>query len=516
MRVVRAIEVVVIATAGVSLVAGVSSGAAMPVVIGSKKFTESVILGEIAGRLVARTGAVVQLKAELGGTRILFEALRRGEIDIYPEYTGTITQEILAGQQLETEPQLRDALGELGIAMTAPLGFNNTYAIGMRPEHADKLGIATISDLVRHPALRFGFTAEFMERGDGWPALRGRYGLPQQHVRGLDHDLALRALADGGIDATDLYSTDAAIAAYGFRVLDDDRRHFPRYDAVFLYRTDLGDRAPAVVEALDSLAGTIDELSMIDMNARAVDAGSSEAEVAAQFVGELLDMVVAAPNPVTLVNRQVRWLGEHLFMVGVSLALAIVVAVPLGVAAARFAKAGHVILGVAGIIQTVPALALLVLLMPLPWPREAGRPDVLGLGTETAIVALFLYSLLPIVRNTHAALTGISPAIRESAEALGLSAWSKLARIEMPLASPTILAGIKTAAVMNIGFATLGALIGAGGYGQPILSGIRRYDFGLILEGAVPAAVLALTAQVLFDLAERAIVPRGLRLRPSA
>ncbi len=510
MRVVSAIAVVVIAAVGVTPVT------AMPVVIGSKKFTESVILAEIAGMLVAQGGSAVELKAELGGTRILFEALRRGEIDIYPEYTGTITQEILADRQLETDAQLRAALAELGIAMTAPLGFNNTYAIGMRPEHADELGIAAISDLVGHPSLRFGFTAEFMERGDGWPALRGRYRLPQQHVRGLDHDLALRALADGGIDATDLYSTDAAIAAYGFRVLDDDRRHFPRYDAVFLYRAELGDRAPAVVEALDSLAGTIDEPRMIQMNSQAVAAGASEAAVAARFIGEQLDMVVAVPVPATLVGRQAGWLGEHLFMVGISLVLAIAVAVPLGVVAARYAKAGHVILGLAGIIQTVPALALLVLLMPLPWPREAGRPDVLGLGTETAIVALFLYSLLPIVRNTHAGLRGISPAIRESAEALGLSVWSKLTRIEMPLASPTILAGIKTAAVMNIGFATLGALIGAGGYGQPILSGIRRYDFGLILEGAVPAAVLALSAQVIFDLAERAVVPRGLRLRRSA
>jgi len=510
MRVVSAIAVVVIAAVGVTPVT------AMPVVIGSKKFTESVILAEIAGMLVAQGGSAVELKAELGGTRILFEALRRGEIDIYPEYTGTITQEILADRQLETDAQLRAALAELGIAMTAPLGFNNTYAIGMRPEHADELGIAAISDLVGHPSLRFGFTAEFMERGDGWPALRGRYRLPQQHVRGLDHDLALRALADGGIDATDLYSTDAAIAAYGFRVLDDDRRHFPRYDAVFLYRAELGDRAPAVVEALDSLAGTIDEPRMIQMNSQAVAAGASEAAVAARFIDEQLDMVVAVPVPATLVGRQAGWLGEHLFMVGISLVLAIAVAVPLGVVAARYAKAGHVILGLAGMIQTVPALALLVLLMPLPWPREAGRPDVLGLGTETAIVALFLYSLLPIVRNTHAGLRGISPAIRESAEALGLSVWSKLTRIEMPLASPTILAGIKTAAVMNIGFATLGALIGAGGYGQPILSGIRRYDFGLILEGAVPAAVLALSAQVIFDLAERAVVPRGLRLRRSA
>ncbi len=476
--------------------------------VGSKRFTESVILGEIVTQLAGALGVQAQHRREIGGTRILFNALQLGQIDVYPEYTGTITQEILAGENLTSVDDIRAALAKRGISMTAPLGFNNTYVIGVRPETAADLGIATVSDLRAHPDLRFGFTNEFMNRGDGWPALRDRYRLLQTDVRGLDHDLALRALANGSIDATDLYSTDADIAHYGFRMLDDDLGHFRRYDAVMLFRDELTHRAPAVVEALQGLAGTIDEARMIEMNRRVKIEREPEAAVAAAF----LDL--AAPVPETFVQRQLKMLGEHLYLVVVSLLLAIVVSVPLGIIAARSPRAGQLILAVMGIIFTIPALALLVLLMPVPWPREAGRPDILGIGRETAIVALFLYSLLPIVRNTHAGLTSIDGPIRESALALGLSDWSKLIRIELPLASRMILAGIKTAAVINVGFATLAAFIGAGGYGQPILTGLTLNRLDLILEGAVPAAILAVLAQFLFELAERAVVPRGLRLRP--
>jgi len=395
--------------------------------------------------------------------------------------------------------------------MTAPLGFNNTYAIGVRPETADRFGLATVSDVASHPGLRLGFSSEFMERADGWPGLRDRYRLPQTDVGGLDHDLALRALADGSIDAIDLYATDAEIDYYGFRLLADDLEYFPRYDAVFLYRADLARRSPEAVAAIEALAGTIDESRMVAMNRAVKIDRTPEAAVAAAFLDETLEAVVAAPVEETFGPRQRRLLGEHLYLVVVSLGLAILVAVPLGIVAARRPRFGQVILAIVGIIQTIPALALLVLLMPLPWPRPDPRPDMLGIGTETAIAALFLYSLLPIVRNTHAGLIGIDPTIRETAEALGLSSRARLGLIELPLASRTILAGIKTAAVINIGFATLGALIHAGGYGQPILTGLRLDRIDLILEGAVPAALLAVATQALFELAERAIVPKGLR-----
>jgi osmoprotectant transport system permease protein len=266
------------------------------------------------------------------------------------------------------------------------------------------------------------------------------------------------------------------------------------------------------VAALAALAGTIAEPRMVEMNRSVKIDREPESAVAAAFLAGTLGTNVAAPVVETFLQRQRRLLGEHLFLVVVSLVMAIVVSVPMGIAAARRPRAGQVILAGVGIVQTIPALALLVLLMPLPWPRPDPRPDVLGIGTETAIAALFLYSLLPIVRNTHAALVGIDPSVRETAEALGLSARARLLRIELPLASRTILAGIKTAAVINVGFATLGALIHAGGYGQPILTGLRLDRIDLILEGALPAAALAVLTQMLFELAERAVVPKGLRL----
>jgi len=178
-------------------------------------------------------------------------------------------------------------------------------------------------------------------------------------------------------------------------------------------------------------------------------------------------------------------------------------------------------LGVVGIIQTIPSLALLVMLMqPLsdlrgafPWLAHLG---ISGIGAAPAIVALFLYSLLPIVRNTYTGLHSVPDQLRESAEAIGLKPWARLRLVELPMASRTILAGIKTAAVINIGFATLGALIGAGGYGQPILTGIRLNDYGLIWLGAGPAAGLAIVTQVWFEVLERLIVPRGLRLARSS
>jgi osmoprotectant transport system permease protein len=193
---------------------------------------------------------------------------------------------------------------------------------------------------------------------------------------------------------------------------------------------------------------------------------------------------------------------EHVQLVAVSLAAAIVVAIPLGIWAASLPRAGQVILAIVAAIYTIPSLALLVFMIPL-----------LGIGWKPAVMALFLYSLLPIVRNTHAGLTGISPAVRESAAAMGLPPLARLLRVELPLSFPSILAGIQTSAVVNVGTATLGALIGAGGYGQPILTGIRLDNNRLILQGAVPAAVLALVVQAGFELLGRAIIPRGMRLR---
>ena len=481
---------------------GAAHAASAPeIVIGSKKFTESVILGEIVADLARSAGAEVRHRRELGGTRVLWGALLGGDIDAYPEYTGTLTREILAGENVSSEDRLRQVLAARGIVMGRPIGFNNTYAIGMKPERAKALGIRTISDLRAHPNLRMGLNNEFLDRGDGWKGLKGFYGLPQTDVTGLDHDLAYRGLAAGDVDATDVYTTDAEIPYYHLTVLEDNRHYFPVYDAVLLYRQDLVRRAPKAVAAFARLGGAIDAETMRTMNEKVKIERVPDVRVAAAFVTQKFD-IAATAHTETFWSRLWRNTLDHLTLVAISLGAAILVAVPLGIVAARRRDVGQVVLGVTGILQTIPSLALFVFMIPF-----------LGIGGPPAIVALFLYSLLPIVRNTHAGLVGIAPSLSESAEALGLSAGARLRIVELPLAARSILAGIKTSAVINVGTATLGALIGAGGYGQPILTGIRLDDIGLILEGAVPAAVLALLVQGGFELGERLVVPRGLRLR---
>jgi osmoprotectant transport system permease protein len=468
-----------------------------PVRIGSKQFTESVILGEIA-RLGARDAGIDAMhRRELGGTAILWKALQQGDIDAYPEYTGTLTQELLKGVPANADiATLRAKLKPLGIGITDPLGFDNTYAIGMRADEAARLDIKRISDLRGHPNLRFGFSNEFMERGDGWPGLQRAYALPQTRVSGMDHALSYRAVASGAVDATDLYSTDAEIPYYHLRTLVDDRHYFPRYEAVYLYRLSLTQSSPAFVAVLQKLAGRIDEHTMRAMNAAVKLDGRSDSAVAADFLGTHVEQGRRG-----LWQRLRQRSAEHIKLVAISLGLALLLAIPLGILAARRRRLGQLVIGATGILQTVPSLAMFVFMIPL-----------LGIGTWPAVAALFLYSLLPIVRNTHAGLVGIAPELRESAAALGLPPRVRLRRIELPLALRSILAGVKIAAVINVGTATLAALIGAGGYGQPILTGIRLDSIPLILEGAIPAAVLALLVQGLFELIERWLTPRGLRL----
>ncbi len=476
--------------------------------VASKAFTESVILAELVTQLERAAGFPSQHRAGLGGSRLVWDALVSGSIDIYPEYTGTLIDEILV------RPGMRDgeshdkawlarALEAHGVGMSEPLGFNNTYALGLRSARARDLGISRISDLRVHPGLRLGFSNEFMSRHDGWPALQRRYGLPQTRVRGLEHALAYRALEGGDIDATDVYTTDAEIPRYGLLSLEDDLRFFKRYDAVLLYRLDIVSRVgPGALDALRLLQGRLDERKMAALNARVQLDRVPQADVAADFLREDIGLVAAksAPSAARMILART---AEHLLLVGVSLLVAILVGIPLGILAARRPLVGQVVLAAVGVVQTVPTLALLVFMIPL-----------FGIGGLPAVVALFLYSLLPIVRNTHAGLRGVPGALRESAEALGLPRGAVLRLIELPLASPLILAGIKSAAVINVGTATLGALIGAGGLGQPIFTGVRLDDVGLILQGAIPASLLALAVQGTFELVERLVVPRGLRARP--
>jgi len=467
-----------------------------PVIIGSKKFTESYVLAEIAKQSLERAGIKAEHRQGMGGTIILWEALRGGGIDVYPEYTGTIAEEMLK-QPGASIAQIRNALSAQGIAMTDDLGFNNTYALVMRRDRSEQLGFKTISDLRAHRELKFGLTHEFLERRDGWRPLSERYRLAPSQVLGIDHALGYVALAKGEIDVKDAYSTDAKIGDYGLVTLIDDLHFFPQYKAVFLYRKALA--APAS-HVLNDLSNSIDEARMIRLNSKA-ERSKNYAAAAQQFFRTTENTSPFVSE--TFRTKLFRWVTRHLELASISLLLAIIVGLPLGIIASRGGAIGHIILGITGVIQTIPSLALLALLVPVPF---------FGISARTAIVALFLYGLLPIVRNTATGLQDIPRPLRESAIALGLTAGQRLRKIFLPLASPSILAGIKTSAVINIGTATLAALIGAGGLGEPIISGLNLNDHVTILEGAIPAALLALLVQFFFDLLDRVLIPRGLRL----
>jgi len=471
--------------------------------VGSKRFTESYILGEVLTQTAAQ--AAPQAKVEhlqgLGNTAIVLAALQAGRIDVYPEYLGTIDLEILKHAQPAPLEQIRRELAAMGLGVAVPLGFNNTYALAVRGG-AD--GPAKLSELASLPALRFGLSHEFIGRADGWPGLSKRYGLPQR-PEGLDHGIAYEALMQRQVDVIDIYSTDAKIRQYGLRVLDDDRAYFPRYDAMLLYRLDTPARFPAAWKAIAQLEGRISATDMIAMNAAAEIDGQSFANVArgwlaahqpqAAGAGKAVQAPLVRDGLLAKIFDKNLWplTRQHLTLVLAAVLLACAVGVPLGVLAAEFPRLRQVVLGLTGVLQTVPSLALLALLIPL-----------LGMiGTVPALAALVVYALLPIVRNTCTGLLQVPAGLRLAAQALGLRPMQRLVHVELPLALPVILAGVKTAAVMSVGTATIAAFIGAGGYGERITIGLALNDNDMLLAGAIPAALLALLTQAAFELLER-------------
>ena len=485
--------------------------------VGSKRFTESYILGEILKQTAQSAGETSATHSQgLGNTAIVLNALTTGSIDVYPEYTGTIAKEILKLDGVPSLAELNAKLAPMGLAVAVALGFNNTYALAMRADDARARNIARLSDLKSHPDVRLGLSQEFIGRADGWPGLKRTYELPFDTPRGLDHGLAYEAIAGRQVDAIDIYSTDAKLDKYGLTVLEDDRKYFPRYDAVLLYRADLPQRLPKTWAALAKLEGTIDDASMRRMNAAAELENKDFATVAANFLTRQPAASVGAEASAKVGGFDDFWRKlfgpdfarltlEQLGLVFLSLGASIVIGIPLGILAAKRPATEGVIIGATGVVQTIPSLALLAVLIPL-----TGR-----IGAVPAYIALALYALLPIVRNTHTALTQISRGMIQAAQSLGMRPGTILHKIELPLAATTILAGIKTSAVINVGTATIAAFIGAGGYGERIVTGLALNDHAMLLAGAIPAAVMALLIERGFRYGERWLLPAGLRRVPN-
>lgn len=475
---------------------GVSFAAdSAPIRVASKNFNESYLLGEIVAQVLEEAGFKVERRFGLGGTLICFEALVNDEIDLYVEYTGTLSQAILAAPELTTLAEIDAAIADRGLSLLAAFGFNNTYAMAVRRTKAEQLGLRTIGDIGAHSELNVVVSHEFLAREDGWPGLVATYGLDPA-VSGIEHGLAYQALEDGIIDITDAYSTDGELERYDLVLLEDDQRYFPQYLAVPLIRDELPDRAKA---ALLQLAGRLDDAQMRALNAQVVVSGRSFASVANEFL-TALGLATARVTDDRFWTSLIANTVQHLKLTLIALVGSVFVGIGLSLAVFRMPLAARAVTYVCGLLQTVPSIALLALMIP-----------VFGIGMLPAVIALFLYSLLPILRNTLTALTTIDPTLIRVAVAMGLTDNEQVRYLFVPLSLPSMLAGIRTAAVISIGTATLAAFIGAGGLGDPIVTGLALNDMGLILEGAVPAAMLALLTELLFEGVEHAVLPGHLR-----
>ncbi|RZA06545.1 MAG: ABC transporter permease subunit, partial [Proteobacteria bacterium] len=448
--------------------------------VGSKAFTEGYTLGElVAERLGEEPGARVERRFGMGATGILYAALNAGEIDLYPEYTGTIAEAILKRPDLKEPAAIRAALAPFGLTISPSLGFENNYALAVPETYAAKHGLRTITDLKKVAnEVRSGFSHEFMSREDGYRPLVAKYGLKIANINAMDHALSYRGVASGAVDLLDVYSTDAKIKTLGLRVLEDDEKFFTRYEAVVLARLKFTEENPALWAAIESLKNSVSAPAMIALNEAVDERGLSFRAAVREFrklPPEEQHFYADGARRIAVRTR------EHLELVGVSLFFSVLVGVPLGILAARHRRLGRGILAVSGLVQTIPSLALLCFLIP-----------IFGIGLGSALVALFLYGLLPVVTSTYVGLISIEKNLLEVATVLGLSRWQSLVRVKLPLASRYIISGIRTSAVISIGTATLAALIGAGGYGAIIVAGLAINDTGMILLGAIPAAGMAL------------------------
>jgi osmoprotectant transport system permease protein len=466
------------------------------VVVGSLKDVEGTILGEIFAQVLESTGEVqVERQLGLGGTGVLFEAMAAKRIDVAPQYSATLANVILKKPALTTFAQIAGearALFDVG----APLGFNNTYGIGVTQASADEHHLGKVSDL-RGRAWRGGVSPEFMQSPYGLSGVIQQYGLSLGEVKSMEHVISYVALAQGAVDFVDVYTTDAAIDRQQLVVLRDDLNFFPRYEGLALARKGFAEAYPRSWAALELLQGTLSDAQMTKLNAELEIEKKSPGLIAQTFLKNLQTPIVSAVVPVSEVHQFMVWTWQHMLLVSVALFFALLVGIPLGIWAGHRPRLGRFALSAVGVVQTIPGVALLCFFIPL-----------VGIGTPPALMALTLYALLPIVQGMVTGLAATAPSLHQVSQVLGMTRSQKLWRLEMPLAFPALLAGVRVATVTTVGTAALAAFIGAGGYGTPIAKGLALADWSLVFQGALPSAVLAILAHGFFSWVEARVLKR--------
>ncbi len=458
--------------------------------VGSLRDVEGNLLGELFAQVIEGAGeAKVERRLGLGGTGVVFAALDAREVDVVPQYSGTLAEVVLREPRLTEFSAIRERVGAKGYDVGAPLGFNNTYGIGVRRSVASDHGLVRVSDL-RGRRWRGAVTPEFMKSPTGLGAMVATYRLSLGRVRAMEHALSYVALANGEVDFVDVYTTDATIRQQDLVVLEDDLGVFVRYDGVALARPGFAKEFPRSWAALEGLAGRFSDSGMTRLNGLFEIDRRDPAAIAAEFRASLAATTVSRPTESVPAGGPAwgRLTLEHLFLVGLSLLIALMVGLPLGVWASHRPRVAKSVLSVVGVVQTVPGIALLCFFIP-----------VLGIGWEPAVYALALYALLPVVQGAITGLQQIDHGLRDVTAVLGMSDWERRRRVELPLAAPAVIAGVRVAAVINVGTAALAALVGAGGYGTLILTGLALNDWRVVMQGALPSALLAIVLHGAFS-----------------
>jgi osmoprotectant transport system permease protein len=494
-----------------------------PIIIGSKKFTESIILGEVLSIILEKKyNKQVIRKFGLGGTKIAFDALVNNDIHTYPEYTGTGYVMILKLDGEKDPSKVFQIVSSLfqekwDINWSKSVGFNNTYALAVRKGNNKFKFIKKISELSGNMgSIKYAAPYEFMERKDGHAPFSNFYNLnfSKENITSMEAGLMYSAIIDQEVDMIIVYSTDGRIKTSNLKLLEDDKQFFPPYYVSYIYQNKTAKDHPPLQKAINLMEGLISQEEMVAMNDLVDRLKNDPYSVANNFLinKKIIDGDLTSNNvnnnffTYAYTKRQylLKLLLEHLSISFSALLLGCIISLPLGIILTRYVSLSKIVFPIVNIIQTIPSIALLGFLIP-----------IFGIGFYPAMTTLFLYSLLPLIRNTYSGILSIDKDYIEAAKGLGLTNFQILTKVEIPLALPIIIAGIRTATVIIVGTATLAALIGAGGFGDPIFRGVATVNSKLILIGAIPAALLAIFADKIIGYIERVLVSKGVRSNAS-
>ena len=443
------------------------------ILIGAKKFTEGNISAHIVSQLISRIDPSQKTRVleNLGGTGIVTAAIKSKEVDIYVDYTGTLINSFKSDRR-----RLEDDLLKEGIYLGPELGFNNSYGLAVGPK-SSRLKISDIKE-----SDRIGVSHEFYKRKDGYESLKDHYGFNITPTA-VEHSLLYNSLSSDHLDIIEVYTTDAKIRKNNLRVLKDDKKFFPRYDAVVLVNKEfMEDNAELVDSLFTEIEKNIDNNKIMNANYLVEEQGLTYAQAAGHVTkthvdgssNELLDIL--------------PYFLDHFKYLIITVILCVVVGVPLGAISAKSKKMEKWIVGTVSVLQTIPSLALLVFLIP-----------IFGLGEVTTLIALVLYGLLPIVKNTYNGVKNIPTELIEFSDLIQMSKLQKLFIIELPLAKEEILTGVRITSVMTVGLTVIASFIGAGGLGMLIVTGLSLNDTDMILRGAIPSALMALVIEFFFQ-----------------